>query len=65
MRIHVNGDSVDVSSYLLSNILESLGYQCKKIVVAVNQEFVARESWSEFHISEGDHLDVLSPIEGG
>lgn len=65
MRILVNGDDVDVTSHRLTNILETLGYQCNKIVVAVNQEFVAKESWSDCLIEDGDCLDVLSPIEGG
>ena len=65
MRILVNGDDVDVTSHRLMNILEKLGYQCNKVVVAVNQEFVAKESWSDFCLEDGDCLDVLSPIEGG
>lgn len=65
MRILVNGDDVDVTSRQLTNILETLGFQCNKIVVAVNQEFVAKESWSKYLIEDGDCLDVLSPIEGG
>lgn len=65
MRILVNGDKVDVASHQLSNILEKLGYQCNKVVVAVNQEFVEKEAWSDFRIQDGDSLDVLSPIEGG
>lgn len=65
MRILVNGDKVDVASHQLTNILENLGFQCNKVVVAVNQEFVAKESWSEYRIKDGDCLDVLSPIEGG
>jgi sulfur carrier protein len=65
MRILVNGDDIDVTSHRLMNILEKLGYQCNKVVVAVNQEFVAKEAWSEYRIEDGDCLDVLSPIEGG
>ncbi|MXW52423.1 MAG: sulfur carrier protein ThiS [Gammaproteobacteria bacterium] len=65
IRILVNGDKVDVASHRLTNILEKLGYQCNKVVVAVNQEFVEKESWSHYRVQEGDSLDVLSPIEGG
>lgn len=65
MHILVNGDKVEVTKLPLTDVLESLGYQCNKIVVAVNQEFVAKECWSDYRIQDGDQLDVLSPIEGG
>lgn len=65
MHILVNGDRVEVTRLALTDVLESLGYQCNKIVVAVNQEFVGKESWSTYRVQDGDQLDVLSPIEGG
>ena len=65
MQIVVNGESVNVSSKDLTVVLESLGFECKKIVVALNQEFVAKDLWSDVKIQDGDSLDVLSPIEGG
>lgn len=54
-----------MAAHQLTNILEKLGYQCNKVVVAVNQEFVEKEAWSDYRIQDGDSLDVLSPIEGG
>lgn len=65
MNIFVNGKDVETSAQRLRSIIESLGYQCNKVVVAVNREFVERKVWDEFQIRDGDQLDVLSPIEGG
>ncbi|MCY3885422.1 MAG: sulfur carrier protein ThiS [Gammaproteobacteria bacterium] len=65
MRILLNGDKVEVATQPLTHVLESLGYKCNEIVVAVNKEFVAKESWPDYRIQDGDQLDVLSPIEGG
>ena len=65
MQIILNGDSVDVDEKQLTSILVTLGYECKKIVVAVNESFVAKENWDNCRIDAGDRLDVLSAIEGG
>ncbi len=65
MNIVVNGQDVETASNELKAIVEKLGYQCHKVVVAVNQEFVAKEKWDDFRVSAGDTLDVLSPVEGG
>ena len=65
MKIVVNGDHVEVAVRDLEKILQSLGFQCTKVVVAVNQEFVSKEHWATYCVNERDQLDVLSPIEGG
>ncbi|MCY4144262.1 MAG: sulfur carrier protein ThiS [Gammaproteobacteria bacterium] len=65
MNIMVNGKDVEIASHELKTIVETLGYQCHKVVIAVNQEFVAKEKWDDFRVSAGDTLDVLSPVEGG
>ncbi len=65
MRIVVNGDQTEVGSEELIAILQSLEFECDKVVVAVNQQFVAREQWPNYCVRSGDELDILSPIEGG
>lgn len=65
MNIVVNGQDVETASKELKSIVESLGYQCNKVVIAVNQEFIAKENWEEFRVAAGDTLDVLTPVEGG
>lgn len=65
MEIILNGDSVEVDRKQLTSILVTLGYECKKIVVAVNESFVAKDDWDDCRIEAGDRLDVLSAIEGG
>lgn len=65
MDIILNGDRISVDRDELRSVLEGLGYECKKVVVAVNEAFVARDNWDECRLETGDRLDVLSAIEGG
>ena len=65
MEIVVNGIRLMVEAKDLSDAIEELGYECKKVVVALNNTFIAKEKWSDVRIESGDHLEVLAAIEGG
>ena len=70
MRIHVNGELTELNGRVgeaprLDRVLVDLGYNGRKVAVAVNQTFVPRTAWSERVIEPGDSLDVVAPIQGG
>lgn len=70
MRISVNGELTDLNGIdgdtpRLDRVLVDLGYQGRKVAVAVNETFVPRQSWAERIIESGDRLDVVAPIQGG
>lgn len=49
----------------LSNLLDHWGFQCDKVAVAVNGDFVPRSRYGEYQLSGGDKVDVLAPVQGG
>lgn len=66
MQIQVNGTPLEVADAVpLSDALETLGYAADKVVVAVNECFVARATWGEHVLAPNDRLDVLAPNAGG
>ena len=65
MHIFCNGDRVTLDVERLAEALERLGYTERRVVVAVNETFVAKEEWPSYRVRAGDRLDVLSAIEGG
>ncbi|MDE0421677.1 MAG: sulfur carrier protein ThiS [Gammaproteobacteria bacterium] len=70
MRIRVNGEltelgGLDDENPRLDRVLVGLGYQGRKVAVAVNETFVPRAAWAERAIESGDRLDVVAPIQGG
>ena len=65
MDITVNGDRVETESSELSLVLDKLGYEKKKVVVAVNGTFVSKDKWTDVLLESGDSIDVLGRIEGG
>ncbi|RCL02938.1 MAG: sulfur carrier protein [Candidatus Tokpelaia sp. JSC161] len=65
MRVHVNGEEVDVRASFLSDLLNELGFQGDWFATAVNNEFVARDEHASKRIEENDRIEVLSPMQGG
>ena len=70
MHIRVNGELTELNGIgevapRLDRILVDLGYQGRRVAVAVNETFVPRKTWAERTIESGDRLDVVAPIQGG
>ena len=65
MQVFVNGEPVTVEPGRLNEILLSLGYECEKVAVAVNETFVPRQTWEFRELESDDRVDVLAAIQGG
>ena len=65
MRILVNGSWHDIAAAELAATLEELGYGGRVVSTAVNGEFVASEARPRTALSDGDHVEVLAPMQGG
>jgi len=66
MKIIVNGDAHEVPpAASLARALEQLGFGDAVVATALNGEFVASAVRGATPLSEGDHLEVLAPMQGG
>ena len=65
MRIELNGETRDVNSTLLHDILAECGYQHEHIATALNGDFVHKSARTSTALNEGDRLEVVAPISGG
>ena len=65
MDVVRNGDRINLDVDRLAEALDALGFAERRVVVAVNETFVAKEEWPSYRLQTGDRLDVLSAIEGG
>jgi len=70
MQIVFNGETVQIAQPC--NLLELLSIKLKEaqtsleyVVVAVNQDFVHRQNYKTFSISDGDNVEMLSAVVGG
>ncbi|UWQ27554.1 sulfur carrier protein ThiS [Leisingera sp. M527] len=65
MKIIVNARPHDVSATDLQSALHELGFACSSVATALNGRFVARSNREDVQLTEGDHLEVLAPMQGG
>lgn len=65
MNLIINGEKRDVeSNTTLLALLSQLGAS-EPYAVAVNQSFVPREQCEDMTLTDGDQIEILSPIQGG
>lgn len=66
MEIFVNGEPRNVDDgAALDVVLIALGFEPKRIAVAVNETFVPRTEHAGRALAPGDRIDVVTRIEGG
>ncbi|MBP2234088.1 sulfur carrier protein [Sinorhizobium kostiense] len=65
MTLIVNGEMLEMSAATLSELLLALEYEGEWLATAVNGELVHREIRGAFRLSDGDRVEILSPMQGG
>jgi len=65
MKIIVNAEPHEVTAPTLHDALAELGFTSPAIATALNGSFVPRTARETTRLSEGDRLEVLSPMQGG
>lgn len=66
MEVIVNGESRSLKqSCTLDEALRDLGYRGRFFAVAIDGVFVPRHNYPTHQVTPGDHLDILSPMQGG
>jgi sulfur carrier protein len=65
MKILVNGVWRDTGAADLAGALQELGYGNAVVATALNGEFVPAGARPGAHLTEGDRLEILAPMQGG
>lgn len=65
MRLEVNGEPREVTALTLEDALGELGWGEARVATALNGRFVAKGARPQTDLTEGDRLEVLSPMQGG
>jgi sulfur carrier protein len=63
--ISLNGERRQLEPQMLSAALEAWGYQCERVAVAINGEFIARADYARTPLTADDRIDVVGPVQGG
>jgi sulfur carrier protein len=64
MNITINGELITISNNKLISCLQEFG-AVAPFAVAINAEFIPQSQHGDYQLSEGDSIELLSPIQGG
>lgn len=65
LTLIINGEPQQVTSKTLAELLNELAYDHEFLATACNSELVAAEDRTACLLSEGDRIEILSPMQGG
>lgn len=65
MKIHVNGEPMEVSCTTLADLLTELDYTVGIVATAVDGVFVAKAQRQETWLKEGMGIEIVAPMQGG
>lgn len=67
ITVHCNGQPHTIAEHTsLIDAMNQWGYNTQKeFAVAINEMFVSRTQHSDTLLANGDHLDIVTPIQGG
>lgn len=65
MKLTVNGEPKDCTAATLAELLTAFEYEGDWLATAVNGDLVHREDRSRHQLTQGDRIEVLSPMQGG
>ncbi len=66
IRIRLNGDAREVAADVrVADLVALLTPDHAGCAVAINDEVVPRHEWGTRSVDEGDHVEVLTAVQGG
>jgi sulfur carrier protein len=65
MTILLNGKPLETRAETLAALLAELGLSEARVATAVNGDFAPRAARAGTRLSEGDAVEVVSPMAGG
>ena len=66
MKVHINGEEKQVSAGLsLAGLLDALQIRPGRVVVELNREIVARETYDSTFLHESDRVEIVHFVGGG
>ncbi|WP_372778299.1 sulfur carrier protein ThiS [Litorivivens sp.] len=64
--VSVNSESRQIDGGKnLAELLGEWGFDCQRVAVAVNEDFVPRSTYANVSLQAGDRVDVVAPVQGG
>ncbi len=65
MNLTINGEQQQTKASTIKNLLEELNIPVEGIAVAVNEEVVSKNNWTERSLKQNDAVLIITATQGG
>ena len=66
MKLVINGEAQEFPPAIsLAQVVDQLGMKADRVAVELNREIVARATWVDTTLKDGDHLEIVHFVGGG
>ena len=65
MQLTINGETKQIGSHTIQELLIELGIEDKVMAAAVNMDVVKKDVWDSFQLNENDRVEFLQFVGGG
>jgi len=65
MKLIVNGEALEAKASTLDALLRELDHEGGWLATAVNSDLVHAANRAQFILTDGDRIEILSPMQGG
>ena len=65
ISVMINGETFAAKARRLDVLMSEFSFEGDWLATAVNGELVRREARASFLLSDGDRVEILSPMQGG
>jgi thiamine biosynthesis protein ThiS len=66
LRIHVNGESRELSARLsLQQLMTDLSLPHERVAIELNHEVISRAAWATTDLKDGDRIEIVHFVGGG
>ncbi|TIU17393.1 MAG: sulfur carrier protein ThiS [Mesorhizobium sp.] len=65
MKLTINGEVCEVTATTLSQLLAELEFEGDWLATALNSEVVPARERDRCRLTEGDRIEILTPMKGG
>ncbi len=65
MKIEINGQPQQVEATTLAALVAELALETTRVATALNGRFIPSSARDAQPLTEGDRIEILSPMQGG
>ncbi|MCB1616487.1 MAG: sulfur carrier protein ThiS [Pseudomonadales bacterium] len=66
MKIELNGSALEVADTLtVAELLLQLSLTNRRVAVEVNLDIIPRSEYANYHLAQGDRVEIVHAIGGG